>query len=181
MRAAGEEYLRDYPNFRSVAGTAEATTLAAERVELITAGQAFHWFDRERSKAEFRRIIRPGGHVALIWNERSAKATPFLKAYEGLLHRYTDDYQNVDHRKMTDEVMAAFFLPQPVSLTVFANQQVFDFEGLKGRLLSSSYSPAVGHPNHEPMLAELETIFATHQRGGKVALEYETKLYLGRL
>jgi SAM-dependent methyltransferase len=181
MRAAGEYYLRDYPNFRSVAGTAEETTLSAERVELITAGQAFHWFDRGRSKSEFRRILRRGGHVALIWNERKVETSAFLQAYEDLLQRSSEEYKNVDHRRMTDDVMEAFFAPHPVSVATFPNQQKFDFEGVKGRLLSSSYAPAAGHANHEPMLAELARIFAKHEREGRVTFAYETKMYVGRV
>jgi SAM-dependent methyltransferase len=182
MRAAGEDFLSDFPNFKSINGAAEATTLPDESIDLITAGQAFHWFDRERTKAEFRRILRPAGHVALIWNERVVERSPFLQAYEDLLHRYSEDYKDVDHRRrITGDIINAFFAPSPATLTIFPNKQVFDLESLKGRLLSSSYAPPPGHPNHAPMLADLTKLFAGTQINGTVDFDYETKLYLGTL
>ena len=80
------------PVFTSVKGTAEATTLADGSVDLITAAQAFHWFDRARTRAEFERILKPGGWVALIWNDRQLDSTPFLREYEALLHEFGTDY-----------------------------------------------------------------------------------------
>ena len=80
MRAAGEEFLRGLDQFTSQEGRAEATGLPARSVDLITAGQAFHWFDRRRARAEFERILKPGGWVALVWNERRT-STPFLADY----------------------------------------------------------------------------------------------------
>ena len=81
MRAAGERDLNHHLNFTSVAGTAEATTLPDHSVDLITAGQAFHWFDRDKTRAEFLRILRPGGWVVLIWNDRNISDRPFFRAY----------------------------------------------------------------------------------------------------
>ncbi len=74
-------------------GAAEATTLADKSSDLVVCGQAFHWFDLGRSKNEFRRILRPPGWVALIWNERKTHTTPFLAAYEQLLKTYATDYR----------------------------------------------------------------------------------------
>jgi hypothetical protein len=56
-----------------------------------------------------------------------------------------------------------------------------DFDALRGRLLSSSYAPAAGHPNHGPMLADLRKIFDSHAVSGRVRFEYETHVYYGRL
>src|SRR5437870_2796600 len=81
MRAAGETLLKKYSRFVSVDGSAEATGLDSSSVDLITAGQAFHWFDRPRARQEFERILKPGGWAALVWNERLIN-TPFLVAYD---------------------------------------------------------------------------------------------------
>ena len=86
MRAAGEEFLRGFEQLASREGRAEATGLEAHSVDLVAAGQAFHWFDRRRARAEFERILKPSGWVALVWNERLT-STPFLADYEQLLHR----------------------------------------------------------------------------------------------
>lgn len=178
MRVAGERQLESYLNFHSVTGTAEATTLADQSIDFVAAGQAFHWFDQARAKAEFARILKQGGWVVLVWNERVV-TTPFLVAYEALLQSFSTDYAEVDHRRIDETVMAAF-LPG-FRLREFENVQTFDYAGLEGRLLSSSYAPEPGHPNHDPMLAELRRIFAEHQRHGTVDFAYVTRCYYGQL
>jgi SAM-dependent methyltransferase len=180
MRAAGERFLARFSQFTSIAATAEATTLPAASIELITAGQAFHWFDHAAARSEFSRVLRPGGAIALLWNDRLVDASPFLRAYEQLLREFSLDYAKVDHRQITDRVIADFFHPHPVTMHAFANRQVFDFPGLRGRLLSSSYAPPAGHPGHEPMLARLREIFDRHQEAGQVTIHYQTKIYVGR-
>jgi SAM-dependent methyltransferase len=180
MREAAERLLNAYPRFHSVAAKAEATSLAAASVDFITAGQAFHWFDREKTGVEFARVLRPQGWVTLIWNERVV-TTPFLVAYEQMLKDYSTDYEQVDHRRIDEDVIRAFFGPGNFKLKRFENRQVFDYEGVKGRLLSSSYAPESGHPKYEPMLAELERIFRAHQADGKVIFEYITQMYYGQL
>lgn len=181
MREAAERFLKDYPRFQSVVGQAEATTLADKSVNFLTAGQAFHWFDREKTRTEFVRILKPDGWVALIWNERITTSTPFLIAYEHLLKDYSTDYEKVDHRQIDHDVIRDFFESDDFKLKQFKNVQVFDYEGVKGRLLSSSYAPEEGHPNYEPMLAGLERIFLSYQNDGKVDFEYITQMYYGRL
>lgn len=180
MRSAAERLLQSFASFVSVAATAEATTLKPASVDFITAAQAFHWFDRKQAKREFARILRPGGWVVLIWNERRLASTPFLGEYENLLLRYGTDYQNVRHENVAPEI-AQFFAPESFKLKNFDNVQHFDFEGLKGRVLSSSYTPEPGQANFEPMLAQLEAIFNSHQRDGVVTFEYDTKVYYGHL
>jgi ubiquinone/menaquinone biosynthesis C-methylase UbiE len=181
MREAAERLLKDYPRFRSVAAKAEETTLDDASVDFITAGQAFHWFDREKTRIEFARVLRPRGWVALIWNERVTTTTPFLVACEQLLKDYSTDYEQVDHRRIDNEVIRDFFGSGQFRLKQFDNYQVFDYEGVKGRLLSSSYAPEEGHPNFEPMLAELERIFQAYQDEGRVVVEYVTQMYYGQL
>lgn len=176
MRRAAEEILGGNDRFRSVAGTAEETTLPDASVDLATAGQAFHWFDRVRFREELARILRPGGRVALFWNRRRTDASPFLRAYEQLLRRYGTDYAEVDHARLGPDDFAAFFAG-PYTSHHFPNEQSFDFEGLRGRLLSSSYVPGSGHPSHEPMLCALRELFGAHQKDGQVRFEYDSELY----
>lgn len=153
MRNAGEEYLGSFPNFTSIAATAENTTLPDRSVNLITAAQAAHWFDRERAIAEFRRILRPGGYLVLIWNDRRKDGTDFDREYEGLVEKFGTDYVEVKRR---DDASTNFFGSIPHQLRLLRNCQDFDYEALEGRLRSSSYTPQPGHPSHEPMLAELQ-------------------------
>ncbi len=181
MRAAGEQLLQSYSHFHSVNGTAEATTLPDQSVDFITAGQAFHWFDLDKARQEFARILKPGGWVALVWNERRSDATPFLRDYERLLHTYGTDYEASKHTNFDAEIIRAFFSPNPMAMQTFENQQRFDYNGLRGRLLSSSYSPEPDDPRHAPMLAELQRIFEQHAVDGMVVFEYDTVLYYGQL
>jgi len=181
MREAAENLLQKYLAFQSVPGTAEATTLPEHSVDMITASQAFHWFDRDAAHREFLRILKPRGWVALIWNDRDITSRPFLKAYEELLLTYGTDYESVGHKHVDADVIGSFFGSIGFKQAVFPNKQVFDFDGLKGRLLSSSYAPEAGHPKHLPMLDALDAIFREHQTGGKVTFEYDTTVYYGRL
>jgi SAM-dependent methyltransferase len=180
MREAGERLLSHYPNFTSVAGTAEATTLADHSVDFVVAGQAFHWFAPAATRSECRRILKPGGWAALIWNSRRTSGTPFLEAYEQLLQTYGTDYAAVSEKQVDDESIGTFFGGAPYQVRTFDNQQLFDYDGLKGRLLSSSYAPEAGQPQHAPMLASLATLFEAHQKDGRVAFEYDTKVYFGQ-
>jgi SAM-dependent methyltransferase len=178
MRRAGEEFLAAYPNFTSVTGTAEATTLSSYSVDFVTAAQSGHWFDRQKSRQEFARILKPEGWAVLVWNERKTDSTPFLRDYEDLLLRYGTDYNEVRHEHT---VVGEFFDPLPFQERTFDLQQVFDYAGVEGRLLSSSYAPGPGHPNHAPMLRELRGIFDRHQQGGKISIEYTTRMFYGKL
>jgi SAM-dependent methyltransferase len=181
MREAGARRFAGDENFVSVEGRAEATTLGASSVDFVTAGQAFHWFDREGARAEFARILRPGGWVVVVWNERRTDSTPFLEAYERLLLDYGTDYREVGHQFAGETLIHPFFGPRDVRLATFENQQLFDFEGLKGRLLSTSYTPEPDHPNFAPMMRALAALFDAHADGGQVVFEYETKVFYGQL
>lgn len=165
---------------RAHATPAEATGLPDASIDLITAAQAFHWFDLDAAGREFRRILRPGGAVALVWNTRREDTTAFLAAYEMLLRRWSPDYRAVDHRNVGLDSIEPFFAPGRVGVHTFDHHQTFNFEGLRGRVLSSSYAPAAGHPNHEPMLAALRGIFDRHKEHGTVRFDYRTEVYLGR-
>lgn len=180
MREAAERLLRDEVGFTSVDGTAEATTLPDGSVDLVTAAQAFHWFDPPAARAEFRRILRPGGFVVLIWNDRRVDTTPFLAGYEELLHRFSGDYAEVNHKQVDDAALRRFFGGDYDSAS-FENRQRFDYAGLQGRLLSSSYAPEAGDPRHAPMLAALRELFDAQQQDGAVSFDYDTRVFAGRL
>jgi SAM-dependent methyltransferase len=180
MREAGVHELEGYDGLVSVAGTAEETTLSSASVEFVTAAQAAHWFDLSRARAEFVRILKPEGWCVLIWNERDTARTPFLRDYEELLLAYGTDYKEIRHERTT-AIIHKFFAPAPYEEDVFELQQQFDYQGLAGRLLSSSYAPNEGHPRHAPMMKELQRIFRTHATNDKVAFEYKTRVYYGKL
>lgn len=181
MRQAGEEYLAEYDNFVSVNGSAEATTLEDSSVQFVACGQAFHWFDQSAARAEFRRILKPGGWVVVIWNERLSDTTPFLREYETLIRTFNTDYSKVNESYPREEQMRAFFGANEFHAHEVPNFQEFDFQGIAGRLRSSSYMPDSDHANFPPMMDELRRIFDAHNAAGRVRLEYTTRIYLGQL
>src|ERR1700686_927884 len=164
----------------SVAGTAEETTLRSVSIDFVTADQAAHWVDLPRARAEFVRILRPGGWCVLIWNERETTATPFLRDYEQLLLTYGTDYKEVRHERTT-AMIHDFFAPALSEERVSRLCKRFDYEGLAGRLLSSSYAPLEGDPSYAPMMQELQRIFRAHAEDGAVDFEYKTRVFYGHL
>lgn len=178
MREAAASKLGNHPYVRFVPGSAEETGLPDQSVDFIVSAQAFHWFDRAAAQAEFRRILKPGGSVALIWNSQLDHGTPFREAYSRLLQTFGTDYQTVRHKNIASADLALFFQPG-MKEAHFANRQTLDWDGLHGRLLSSSYIPLPGTHNYEPMMEELRNLFDRYEQNGHVHLDYETKVYWG--
>ena len=174
MREAGERLLAAFPKFRSLNATAEATSLPDSSVDFVTAGQAAHWFDKEKSLAEFHRILRPNGFVVLVWNTMDFAASPFMQGYEQLTLRY---FSGKPSRKneMRGQVLA--YLGAGAQQRLFAYEQQFDLAGITGRLLSTSYAPLAGDPLYEPMLADLRDLFAANEANGRISFRYFTELY----
>jgi SAM-dependent methyltransferase len=184
MRAAGTTQLAKYPNYREVDGTAEATTLAARSIDFVTAGQAFHWFDPHKSAAEFRRILKPGGWAALIWNERRAVNTGFNAAYDQFIDRYSGDRATSRIRGGSVGATPAverFFGQSRYDLRGFANHQDLNWDGLLDRVYSSSYMPLPDDPVNAEMTAELRGMFEKFAVNNVIRIEYETRLYYGNL
>jgi len=181
MREASEELLGKYAGFHSVDGRAESTTLGNQCVDFVVSGQAFHWFDRQVARGEFLRILKPDGWVMIVWNERDTRSNPFMAAYEQLIQRHAPEYALVDYRQAYHAGVPDFFGAYGYQLRTFRYRQEFDYEGLRGRLLSSSYTPEAGHPNHEPMLSALLEIFRLYENNGRVEFAYTTRMYYGQL
>jgi len=180
MREAGEEYLASYDSFVSIEAAAEATTLEDASIDFVTAGQAFHWFDAAATAREFRRILKLDGWVVVMWNDREMNSA-FATAYEDVLVKFGTDYKRVRESYPEMAAMEKFFAGGSVERRSVPNAQVLDWDGLVGRLRSSSYAPQEGHPNYAPMMAALERLFRASQVDGRVKMEYATHMYYGRL
>jgi len=164
-----------------VDGSAEATTLPNASVDFVIAGQAFHWFRPPEARIEFARILKPQGWAVLVWHDRDTDSTPFLRAYEDFVRRHSTDYEQVTHKYLASyAALEGFYAPNEMKLIQQHNQQRLDFDGLRGRLLSSSYIPKSGE-KYEAMSHELPHLFSSHAVDGRVVLEYDTKIYYGRL
>ncbi len=181
MREAAESLLKDFPKFISTDGTAENTKLEAVSVDFIICAQAFHWFEKNACRKEFQRILKPGGKVILVWNNRIVRESGFSAGYEDLLRTYANDYKEVNHTLITEDDFRSLFKNQTYGKITFPNEQIFDFEGLRGRLLSSSYSPVPGEKNYEPLMTGLGRLFEKYSQDGRICFEYETEAYIGEL
>ena len=179
MRLAAEILFAQNPHFISSKGTAEQTTLSDHSIDLITVGQAFHWFDAAKTRIEFQRILKPEAFVALIWNTRKVDGTPFMQAFENVLRSYSPDYKIV-HHSHNDHKINELFTTGCQTCTL-SNQQDFDFAGLKGRALSSSYAPAPDNPQHIPFVKALQTLFNEFEQNGRIYFDYATQVFYGRL
>src|SRR5437667_5080460 len=181
MRQAGEEFLSSFPNFMSVAASAEATTLGDSTIDFITAAQAFHWFDPQATRREFARILKSHGWVVILWNDRRMEEARLTREYEGLLELFGLDYKRVKGAYPARKDISGFFAGGTFSMRDLPNDQILDWDGFRGRLRSSSFAPTEDHPNYAPMMAELERISRAHQSDGFVRMEYSTRVYFGRL
>jgi len=180
MRHAGEEALSKYSTFTSVGGAAEATTLPDHSVDFVVSGQAFHWFDRRKAQPEFRRILKGERWVVLAWNGYRVESSRMMAAYQHLVSQYGTDYSEVQ-REVVGVDVESFFAPNKCKCARFSFRQRFDYDGLVGRLLSSSYAPGPDHPVYEKMLHDLRRVFDANQHDGQVNFDYETEVYYGQL
>jgi SAM-dependent methyltransferase len=181
MREAAVRAFANRASFRAVDGSAESTGLEPGSIDLVVAGQAFHWFDPARTRPEWTRILVPGGAVALVWNDRRIDASPLMGEYEALLDACGIDYRETDHQRHDESRIAAFFAPGRVERADFAHTQSLDLDGFLARLFSSSYVPGPGHPAHADVRARAEALFRRHEVGGRVAFEYRTRVFHGTL
>lgn len=182
MREAGERYLHAYSQFRSVTGTAENTTLPEDCANMVTAGQAFHWFDLVQAKAEFRRILRPDGWVAVVWYQPAHDGSAFLRAESEVMGRYMRASQVPPPRNKLDDATLSWFLGEGKSdIRAVESFSALDLEGVKGAALSSAYAPEPGGAAFEAMMTELTELFEQHQRDGRVHIPVTFRLCVGRI
>lgn len=165
--------------FHTEPGTAENTHMPDGFFDLLVCGQAFHWFEPQKTRVEALRILKPDAWAALLWNERPKGTVPFLEEYEALLRRYAPEYDRISRLRAQEDGIHQFFGQAP-ELATFANEQVLDFEGLAGRVMSSSYAPMPDRPEHAPLMAGLREVFDRHQQEGRVVFPYRTLVYFGQ-
>jgi ubiquinone/menaquinone biosynthesis C-methylase UbiE len=186
MRSACEGLRSQFPKLSCIDGSAEVTTLPDHSVDIVTVGQALHWFDLPRARAEFVRILQPGGWCAVIYNERRIGGDTFHDSYERILNEFGTDYETVRSKYPQQEKLTEFFRSSDTAAAAmqqasFPNAQEFDFEGLMGRIVSSSYMPQPDHPRYDAMLHQVEELFSRCQQDGHVRLEYDCVVTYGRL
>lgn len=174
MRAAAAPH----PRVEWREGTAEATGLPESSVDLVVCAQAFHWFRQPEALAEFHRVLRLRGRLALVWNGRDRR-DPLTLGYVEALHAVNGEHR-AEMRPFDDSVIAADGRFAPPRFRSFGHRQEMDLEGLVGRAVSASYVPNAG-PAHERLVALLTDLFERHRDGrGRVTMRYETRVWLAQ-
>lgn len=173
MRAKAEEQLGENPNFISVIGTAEETTLPDHRLHLVTVAAAFHWFDPERFKLECERILLPGAPVVLAWNELEMAAEINL-GRERIYKKYCANFKGFSGGNDQEDLIKRAFFDGMLQEKHFPNPLSYDRQTFINRALSSSYSLIEGDPDYEAYLAELGDLFDEHAVEGKILLPQES-------
>jgi SAM-dependent methyltransferase len=184
MRKAASEDLEGFQRmgrFQLSDGSAESTGLPTGHAHAVVAGQAFHWFQRPDFAAECRRLLQEPGPVLLSWNDRDTTGDAFHREYEALILEHATDYQRINHQQLDAPVFDAFFGKGRWQLHEQDNLQVLDREALWGRLVSSSYVPAEGSAEAEPMRQGLDALFDRHAVQGCIRLRYRLRTYYGNL
>lgn len=181
MRKIAEENLSSFSNFASVNGTAENTMLPDSSVDFITVAQAFHWFDRQKFKAECRRILKDNGTVVLVWNSRDERSPLILKIDE-ISRKYCPNFKGFSGgmRGGNAEEFDGFFAHR-CEMKMFDNPLSFDERGFIGRCLSSSYSLKENDENYSDYLNELKNIFNKYSENGTLIMPNKTETFIGKV
>ncbi|HEY8891035.1 MAG TPA: class I SAM-dependent methyltransferase [Clostridium sp.] len=172
MRAAGEKRLNQYTNFHSVDASSESTKLESESVDMITVGQAFHWFEPEPTKKEFLRILKPNGFVVIVNNRIKLRGDKFMGEYMELIEKYADS----EPTKSLNTDLPNFFNSKIIYKEIFYNPQVYNLKKLLGNLLSYSYISNEENSRFNYMISEFELLFKKHNDNGTLIFHYETVL-----
>lgn len=181
MREAAERLIGITPYFRSVNGTAEATTLADQSVELVCAAQAYHWFEPIRTRLEFRRILRQSGYALLVWNCRNSDASPFMHRYEQTLLELIPQYRSQKNADQGSDSGARGLFSSDPMIQTFSHSVSHNWQSLSGLALSASYVPLMGHKGHHALMEGLKNLYDKHQKGDSVQMVYQTRAYLGKI
>jgi len=179
MSEKADPILQNYSQFTLVEGQAEKTGLPSQGADLVTAAQAFHWFDPVGARDEMERILSPEGHILLVWNTRDI-TSGFGKDYEELLSKHCprEDYA-IPHREWDEERLRKWFHPRVMEIREYSHPQYLNWETLRGRLASTSYAPKEGSPEWINLEQELRCLFEIFQKEGFVLQNLSAKVYFG--
>jgi SAM-dependent methyltransferase len=181
MRAACAELATQYPKLRCIDGTAETTGLPDRSVDTIAVGRAFHWFDHEKCRPEFMRILRPGGWVVMAGLGPRRGKEPVQDDYQEILRVHGIDYARLRERYNLKDAIRRFFAGGSLQEAEFAGYEELTYEGLEGHTLSLSVTPQPDHPGYPAMQEALKKYFEKYQRDGKIRLPTNCQVAMGQL
>lgn len=176
MRESLIHHFKTHRNLIALNATAENTSIETGCVDLIFAGQSFHWFDRKECQAEFNRILAKNGHIVLVWNQRDPEDA-FQKEYEQFLLNHIPSYQSVSHKNIGDDDLRLFFDSRQMTKVSLPNQQVFDLRSFLGRVRSSSYFPKE-QDECKNLYDDLRLLFEKYAISDRIVFKYVTEIYM---
>ncbi len=179
MLTAARNLLSKYEKVIFVEGSAESTRLNDNSVDVIIAGQSFHWFDEEKAGREFRRILKSNNFVVLIWNDRDMR-DPFTYRYEEFVREFSKGYRGTGSTAIPSERIHRF-LNNSYDYYEMDNFQKLNLEGLIGRYLSVTYSLKKDDPEYERAISSLHNLYEENQKNGEIRIKYTTKVFVGRI
>ncbi len=181
MRRIAEAAFSANPHFTAIAASAEQTSLGSGSVDFITVAQAFHWFNPEYFRNEARRILKPGGNVALIWNSRLPDAA-LIRESETICRQFCPDFRGFSGGTGSDPaVFHSFFKNGQYRLHVYDHPLAYNREQFIGRHLSASYAPRAADGNYRPFVKALTQLFDKYEQNGRVIFPNVTRCYCGKV
>lgn len=177
MRRILRHRTAELPQVHLIAATAESLPLPNHSVDVITVGEAYHWFDNEQTRAEFRRILKPGGHVFLLWNRFVHNA--FYDEMLAVQQAYSTAPS--PRQRTRDDRADALFGPGQWEQRTFAHTLQQTFEQFYGGMSSASSAPEAGTVSGNAYRAAVQALFDRHAARGRVATHVETVCYAGTL
>ncbi len=178
MRMEAERQLAAFPGFHSIAGRDSGTTLPDQSVNLVSAAQAFHWFEPAAFRQECRRILKPNGKVLLVWNQRD-HSSPVNQISKAVFAEYCPDFKGFSGGMSQRDARIENFFPNGYELLQFAYPIYYSREGYIGRCLSASYAILPDNPRYDAFVAALGQVFDQFQQDGKLLLSNTTVFHLG--
>ncbi|MEL7068836.1 MAG: class I SAM-dependent methyltransferase [Cyanobacteria bacterium J06581_3] len=179
MRRASDYALSKFSGYRSVEGAAESIPLEAGSVDLVTAAQAFHWFETARSRVECLKVLRPNAKVALIWNDRDLD-----DPLQEVINKIFGEYGGAKlaalaaHEKQRD--VTQFFgdtTPQQFS---FPHEHRLTESGLLSLAFSRSYMPDRETSSGQDAMMRIRQVFRQFVIADMVTVRYSTTAFIGR-
>jgi SAM-dependent methyltransferase len=174
MREVAEASLRRFGDrFTSLQGTAERTSILDSSVTLVTAGNAFHYFDPLAARAEVARILQPGGRALIVSHDSAATPNEFMRAYLDFIAAAAPDKIKTFHQaERVSRNLQTFFGDDG-----FHERDIGDhtfrltWDGLRGRYLSTSVAPADGDVRRDEVIAQLSQVFRRYEQDGTVPFQ----------
>jgi len=181
MRAACEELVERYPRLTCVDGTAENTGLSDQSIDFVTVGRAIHWFDQDKCRYEFARILRDGGWILLAGQGPHQRTEPVARDFRTILENHCIDFARLRQRYDIEAAVRRLFAGGDFQEAEFHDTEEMTYEDLEGFMLSLSVTPQPDYPGFPAMQRALHEYFARHESGGKLRMPTTCKIHFGHL